>query len=273
MMNKLHEYDKQNAVLRSQLENALQLKETTATIQQATKDLCFQILDKGADLTKQGATVSAENNAALSTTISTVFAATRFRKEEASSSATSNVVSSPTNGILFPVIAAAEPMVVNLSASTDESTSLSRRVTISQQQPDNKPQPPPQNPHPAVPHFYPTIQGTSTFLPNYNENIIIFYGSIVNAAPSLGYSAQQHYFAHHHQQQAHTSYYHQGGPSPYMAMASPPVTMHGVSSVPWVPPPADPGVGGYFPPHHQQQPTPPQPQHYYGRGYYPPPFF
>ena len=57
MMNKLHEYDnKQNAVLRSQrsqLENALQLKETTATIQQATKDLCFQILDKGADLTIQ----------------------------------------------------------------------------------------------------------------------------------------------------------------------------------------------------------------------------
>ena len=155
MMNKLHEYDKQNAVLRAQLEFALQVKDSTAAIQQATKDLCFEILDKGADLTKQGATVSAENNTALSTTISTVFAETRFRKEEASSSATSNV-SSP-NGIL---IAAVEPTVVNFSASTDEFTSLSRRVTISQQQQDNKPQPPPQTPHPAVPHFYPTIQGT-----------------------------------------------------------------------------------------------------------------
>ena len=156
MMNKLHEFDKQNAVLRAQLDYALQIKDTTATIQQATKDLCFEILDKGADLTKQGATVSAENNTALSTTISTVFAETRFRKEEASSSATSNV-SSP-NGILFPVIAAVEPTVVNLSATTDESTSLSR-VTISQQQNKN-PQPLPHNPHPAVPPFYPTIQGT-----------------------------------------------------------------------------------------------------------------
>ena len=139
MMKTLHEYDKQNAVLRAQLENEIKNKEATASIQQATKDLCFQILDKGADLTKQGATVSAENNTALSTTISTVFAATRFRNEEASS----------------------EPTVVNHFASTDESTSLSRRVSISQQQQDNKPQPPPQSPHPAaVPHFYPTIQGT-----------------------------------------------------------------------------------------------------------------
>ena len=159
MMNKLHEFDKQNAVLRAQLDFALQVKDSTAAIQQATKDLCFEILDKGADLTKQGATVSAENNTALSTTISNVFAVTRFRKEEDSSSATSTV-SSP-NGILLPVIAAAnQPTVVNLSATTDESTSLSR-VTISQQQNKN-PQPLPHTPHPAVPPFYPTIQGTSS---------------------------------------------------------------------------------------------------------------
>jgi hypothetical protein len=157
MMNQLHEFDKKNAVLQAKLDFALQVKDSTAAIQQATKDLCFEILDKGADLTKQGATVSAENNTALSTTISNVFAVTRFKKEEDSSSATSTVSSS--NGIM--IAAANQPTMVNLSATTDESTSLSRLTFLQQQ--NKNPQPPPLTPHPALPPpFYPTIQGTSS---------------------------------------------------------------------------------------------------------------
>lgn len=104
--------------------------------------------------------------------------------------------------------------------------------------------------------------------------LYLFYAFIVNTAPSLGYSAQQHYFAH--QQQAHTSYYHhhQGGPSPYPMMHSPPMPMHG-TQMPWLPqhtpyqqghssPPTAAGVGGGYFPHHQRQPP-----HYYGGGYSP----
>ena len=72
----MHEYDKQNAVLRTQLDFVTLNADKAAKIQSETKALCFEILDRGA-------TVAKENNSALSTTISTVVTATASRREEA----------------------------------------------------------------------------------------------------------------------------------------------------------------------------------------------
>ena len=183
LMKKLHEYDKQNAVLQAKLDFANQSSERLEQIQNNTKALCFEILDKGADLTKKGATVATENNAALSSTISTVVAATRrYGKEE------SSVCSSASyNHMMHPVLPA--PTVVNFSTrcvsaaeESSSSSSLSRfttsshqLLTTSQQQHHTEPNPvivvaPSCNPvhnqnptthqqQPAVNQFYPTIQG------------------------------------------------------------------------------------------------------------------
>ena len=178
LMKTIHEYDKQNAVLRAQLDFVSLNADRAAKIQSETKALCFEILDKGADLTKRGATVATENNSALSTTISTVVAATASRREEAYSgtfSAASN------NHMMFPVLTAAPPTIVNLSTqsiSTEESARVSISstpvTTVQQQHPVQTTATPPfssvglphnsqpqlQLPqHSAITPFYPTIQG------------------------------------------------------------------------------------------------------------------
>ena len=118
-MKTLHEFDKQNAVLKAQLDFATQNAEITAKIQNDTKVLCFEILDKGADLTKKGATVATENNTALSSTISTVVAATSYTKGEASMTHTS-----ASNPMIYPILTTA-PTVVNLSTQCLEPPVLS----------------------------------------------------------------------------------------------------------------------------------------------------
>ena len=72
LVTKLHKSDKEIAMLKAQVDFYTQSADRTTKIQNDMKALCFEILDKGADLTKKGATVATENNAALSTTISTV---------------------------------------------------------------------------------------------------------------------------------------------------------------------------------------------------------
>ncbi len=186
---KFHEYDKQNAVLRAQLDFLTQNMDRTAKIQNDTKALCFEILEKGADLTKKGATVATENNAALSTTISTVVAAAGARREAAYSGSLSTTSN---NHMMFPVLTAAPPpTIVNLSAHTlsaEESSRLSISTstipvtTVQQQQPELATTPTPtsnnsiglpilpqqhlllpQTPQQpcVIPQFYPTIQGTN----------------------------------------------------------------------------------------------------------------
>ncbi len=113
LVTKLHKSDKEIAVLKAQVDFYTQSADRTTKIQNDVKALCFEILDKGADLTKKkDATVATENYTALSTTISTVVAATGSRKEEVNSRSfptTSN------NHMMFPVFAAAPPTIVNLS--------------------------------------------------------------------------------------------------------------------------------------------------------------
>lgn len=189
LMKTMHEYDKQNAVLRAQLDFVTLNADRAAKIQSETKALCFEILDKGADLTKKGATVATENNSALSTTISTVVAATASRREEPYSgtfSAASN------NHMMFPVLTAAPPTIVNLSTqsvSTEESARVSISstpvTTVTQQHPvqttatppfnsvglshNSQPQVQlPQTPqHSVITPFYPTIQGNISLYYRY----------------------------------------------------------------------------------------------------------
>jgi hypothetical protein len=295
IMKTLHEFDKQNAVLRAQLDLVTQNADRAAKIQNDTKALCFEILDKGADLTKKGATAATENSTALSTTISSVVAATSSRKEGVSSATFPTTTS---NQMMFPVLTAPPPpTIVNLStqsSSTEESSSVSsvlisstpistmqlqqhpvvqsstspplisgdKQIINPQQQPFQIPQTPQ---HPPIPQFYPTIQGTHILTSYLPRNNIKKYFT-VNAGPGVGcYSAQQQqYFAQH---QAH-AYYHHGPspPAPYMPSPTP-------QNVPWMSqpsyqayPPPLPHLGGgmYFP---QQQ----QPPCY--RGGYPPTFY
>ena len=190
LVTKLHESDKEIAVLKAQVDFYTQSADRTTKIQNDMKALCFEILDKGADLTKKGATVATENNTALSTTISTVVAATGSRKEDVYSGTfptTSN------NHMMFPVFAAAPPTIVNLSTqqsllSTEESSrasiSSTPLATVQQQHhppvqhatppfngvgisinPQSLVQPPQTPQQPTVPQFYPTIQGKICRLP------------------------------------------------------------------------------------------------------------
>ena len=176
LMKTLHEFDKQNAVLRAQLDFATQNAQITAKIQNDTKALCFEILDKGADLTKKGATVATENNTALSSTISTVVAATRsYPKNEAS--VTHSTTSNP---IIFPVLTTV-PSAVNLSTQCVDSSALPPPINIPTSPPiamshqqhqhiSNTPTPPivisPCTPQPVITNhqFYPTIQGNIMYL-------------------------------------------------------------------------------------------------------------
>ena len=186
LMKTMHEYDKQNAVLRAQLDFVTLNADKAAKIQSETKALCFEILDKGADLTKKGAAVATENNSALSTTISTVVAATASRREEAYSgtfSAASN------NQMMFPVLTAAPPpTIVNLSTqsvSTEElariSISSTPVTTVQQQHPvQTTTATPPFNsvgmPHNSQPQLQlPQHSAITPFCPTIQGNISLYY--------------------------------------------------------------------------------------------------
>ena len=186
IMTKLHEFDKQNAVLRAQLDFSQKNVETTKTAQQEMKAFCFEVLDKGNELNKNILAVATENHTALSNNHTALISAatTGSRREDVFSG---TVPTTSKNYITLPVVTAAPPTVVNLSTQSLLSTEESSRVSISptplttvvQQQhpvqttitpPSNSiglPSTPqhqlllPQTPQPpTVTPFYPTIQGT-----------------------------------------------------------------------------------------------------------------